>query len=233
MRKRNRRYDACTRARAVPEKSTDLALDESLEAELATLRSELFEAELALLRSRAADLRAKLSTERLTQVHKNQIQDALRGLQLRRSVAVSASTGNGAAVEYAQGFTEVFTALGWDVEQLPESDALPSKGDCRASGFRTEDREPERVYLRYAEASATQSIAEGSRFAPGSHLRSGSLRLAVVSRPGDTTAAVLGSALRRLGIPVARFEDPNCAENHLELLIGKQPATSQSRPAAG
>jgi hypothetical protein len=225
---------------AVPENPTDLVPNESLEAELASLRSALFEAELAALRSCAADLRAKLSTERLTAVHKDHLKDALRGLQRRRSVAVTASSGNEKTVEYAEGFAEVFTALGWDVEQSPCKDTRESGGDVCASGFRSENREPpqvegaepDRVYLRYAEGSATASIANGSSLAAGSHLRRSSVRLAMVSRPGDTTAAVLGSALRRLGISVVRVEDPNCAENHLELLIGKQPAAGESTPTA-
>lgn len=205
-----------------------------MEDELQSLRSELFEAELASLRLRAADLRAKLATERLTSTHKDQLKDALRGLQLRRSVHVTASTGNGKAEEYAEGFTEVFSALGWNVHQAPGK--APTEDRC-ASGFRTEDRksmptqgeEPDRVYLRYPEGSTT-SIAEGSRFAAGSHLRSGSLKLSVVSRPGDTTAVVLGSALSRLGISVVRVEDPGCAENHLELLIGKQATAGRTKP---
>jgi hypothetical protein len=217
----------------VPEKPTELVFDASLELELAALRSELFEAELASLRSRAANLRAQLSGERLTSSHKDLLKDALRGLQRRRSVAVTAPTENGNALAYAEGFAEVFTALGWDVEQSRTEDRLPSSGDACASDFRSSDREApreggesDRVYLRYAEGSAT-------RFAAGSHLRSGSLRLSVVSRPGDTTAAVLGSALRRLGIAVVRVEDPHCAENHLRLLIGKYPATGESSPTAG
>jgi hypothetical protein len=217
----------------VPEKPTEGALDASSEAELAALRSELFEAELASLRSRAADLRAQLATERLTSSHKDLLKNALRGLQRRRTVAVTAPTDNSNALAYAEGFAEVFTALGWDVEQSRTDDRPRVSGDGCASDFRNGDRvatgeggRPDRVYLRYAEGSA-------SRFAGGSHLRSGSLRLSVVSRPGDTTAAMLDSALRRLGIPVVRVENPDCAENHLQLLIGKQPATRESSPAAG
>ena len=212
----------------------------SLDDELALLRSELFEAELASLRLRAADLRAKLSTEQLTRTHKDQLKDALRGLQLRRSVQLTAPTSNGRAVEYAEGFAEVFSALGWNVEQAPGTQASAPSEDRCASGFRTESRkpvppqgaEPDRVFLRYPEGSTT-SIAEGSRFAAGSHLRSGSLKLSVVSRPGDTTAVVLGSALSRLGLSVVRVEDPNCAENHLELLIGRQATAGHAKPSIG
>lgn len=221
----------------MPETLTGLAIGESLEAELAALRAELFDAELEHLRSRAADLRAQLSTGRWTSTDQDLLKDALRGLSRRRSVAVLASAANGKAVEYAKGFAAIFTALGWDVESMPSERQCPLPEDHYASDFQRGHRKPDRVARRSRYAaqlgSAAPSVADGSRLAPGGHWPSGSLGLSMVSRPGDTTAAVLGSALRRLGVAVARIEDPYCAANHLTLLIGKPPPARESGLVGG